>query len=245
MFALRKTAQAGALTIRSVARSHIGKVRSVNEDRLLDCSDHRLWAIADGMGGHHLGDKAATMVVRALAQLTETPEITRSQSIIKALESANADILAMAKAAGHICGSTVAALHVRGREGTIFWAGDSRIYRLRSGKLERLTRDHSVVQDMADRGIITEAQGRRHPQSNVITRAIGIEDRSDLEHAVCSVMAGDVFVLCSDGLSGAIDDAWLMGLLTTSIDNCANQLLNAALEAGGHDNISFILVQVT
>ena len=245
MFSLGRSAQNRAISFHSVARSHIGKVRSVNEDRLLDCPDRRLWAIADGMGGHHFGDKAATMVVRALAQVAEMAEVTSAKTVAGALEGVNADVMAMARKAGHVCGSTVAALHIHGAKCTVLWAGDSRIYRFRDAKLERLSRDHSVVQDMADKGLITEMQGRTHPQSNVITRAIGIDEHSNVEQTACSVKAGDLFLVCSDGLSASIDDHCLATLLTADLESSANKMMGAALDAGGRDNISFILVQAT
>lgn len=245
LFARRKSVQVQELTVRSSARSHIGKVRSVNEDRLLDCPGERLWAIADGMGGHHRGDKAATMVVRALAHVAETAGITSSATVAKALENVNADVRALATDAGHICGSTVAALHIERNACTVLWVGDSRVYRFRNAKLERLSRDHSVVQDMTDKGLITETESQNHPLSNVITKAIGIEDSLGIEQGVRSVKTGDLFLLCSDGLSGAIDDRRLATLLSSDLEKCANTLLSAALDAGGRDNISFILIQVT
>lgn len=245
LFPSYRTRRSGPLTVQSVSRSHIGKVRSVNEDRLLDCPDRNLWAIADGMGGHQLGDRAATIVVRALAQLVGAERPFDGAGIAAALDSANGEIAALARDAGHICGSTVAALHIADRRYTLFWAGDSRVYRLRDRKLQRLTRDHSVVQEMTDAGLITEAQGRNHPQANVITRAVGIERMVQLESATGSVRPGDLFLLCSDGLSALLSDDVLCAMLGTGLDEAAGRLLNAALDSGGRDNISLILVSLT
>lgn len=242
MFSLRRQADATPLSFRSVVRSHIGKVRMVNEDRLLDCPDRGLWAIADGMGGHHLGDKAATIVVRALAQLAEAEGALDAAAIVAALDGANSDIMAISRSAGQICGSTVAALHIDGCRCTIVWAGDSRIYRLRDRKLQRLSHDHSVVQELTDAGIITEAQGRYHPQSNVITRAIGIDRNSHVERGASIAQQGDRFLLCSDGLSSQLSDDAMLAMLSSGMEDSANRLLNAALDAGGSDNISLILV---
>lgn len=238
-----RTHVASSLTLRSVARSHIGHVRKINEDRLLNFSEQRLWAVADGMGGHCLGDEAATIVVRGLADLAaDTDPITR-KSIGTALERANDAILARGRSSGQVCGSTVAGLHIVGTSALIFWAGDSRIYRLRQGSLERLSRDHSVVQELADAGLISERQARDHPQAHVITRAIGVDSDVAIEYCSHSVQAGDLFLLCSDGLSGPLVDGTIQSLLKGPLSDISIHLQHAALQAGGADNISLILVE--
>lgn len=226
--------------LHSVARTHIGKIRAVNEDRVLDCPEHRLWAVADGMGGHSRGDRAATLVVRALASLT-SDEIT-SRMIGTALAAANEEILGQL-VQGETCGSTVAGLYIDCGLCTLFWAGDSRIYRLRRDRLELLSHDHSYVQQLADAGVITADQARAHPQANVITRAVGIGPDLDIDYAVCELVDGDRFLLCSDGLSSMIEERRITALLKADIRSAADGLVEAALQAGGTDNISLILIE--
>lgn len=225
--------------LQSAARTHIGKVRTVNEDRILDCPEQRLWAVADGMGGHSRGDRAATGVVRALASLTS--EVITSRAIGQALNAANDEILAHSLQ-GETCGSTVAGLHIESGLCTLFWAGDSRIYRLRHKRLQLLSHDHSYVQQLTDAGLISPDDARSHPQANVITRAVGIGPHLEIDYAVCELMDGDIFLLCSDGLSSLIDDKRIAGLMRSDLNATATWLLEAALEAGGTDNISLILV---
>ena len=225
--------------LQSAARTHIGKVRTVNEDRILDCPDQRLWAVADGMGGHSRGDRAATGVVRALASLT-THAIT-SRAIGTALNAANDEILAHSLQ-GETCGSTVAGLHIDCGLCTLFWAGDSRIYRLRRGRLQLLSHDHSYVQQLVDADVIKPQDARSHPQANVITRAVGISPNLEIDYAVCELVDGDQFLLCSDGLSSMIDDRTIGMLMGRGVQATAEGLIESALAAGGADNISLILV---
>lgn len=225
--------------LQSAARTHIGKVRTVNEDRILDCPDQRLWAVADGMGGHSRGDRAATGVVRALASLT-THAIT-SRAIGTALNAANDEILAHSLQ-GETCGSTVAGLHIDCGLCTLFWAGDSRIYRLRRGRLQLLSHDHSYVQQLTDAGLLSPDEARRHPQANVITRAVGISPHLEIDYAVCELLDDDKFLLCSDGLSSMIEDKRIGTLMQPDIRAAAEGLVNCALKAGGTDNISLVLV---
>ncbi|MDX3909612.1 MAG: protein phosphatase 2C domain-containing protein [Sphingobium sp.] len=241
MFARRVATPVAPSHFQSVARSHIGHVRTVNEDRLLNCPEHGLWAVADGMGGHSLGDQAATIVIRALADLAEGPERIERSAIDRALEMANRSIMAMGSKARQTCGSTVAGLHVTGSQCLIFWAGDSRVYRLRNGHLVRLSRDHSFVQELADAGVLTELQARVHPRAHVITRAVGASAELAVDYAECDMVAGDIFLLCSDGLSGLLDDDAISSTFAADLCATANQLLAKALDAGGTDNVSLIL----
>lgn len=228
--------------IRSTAFSHIGLVRTANEDRILDDGTRGLFAVADGMGGHSLGDWAATTVVQALvaANLSEMG----APAILRALYEANRIVYAKAQERGVTCGSTVAGLSVScSGEAFLFWAGDSRIYRLRKGILERLSRDHSVVQELLDAGVLDEDQAKNHPRGHVITRAIGVTPAVEIETRAIDYATGDVYLLCSDGISGAIGDGEIASLLRAgSIATAATALRNAALHGGGKDNLSAVLV---
>ena len=229
-------------TIRSWARTHAGRVRPVNEDRLLDDPETGLGAVADGMGGHSAGDVAASIAIAKLGELRAHEGGTSSARVLAALDKANSAIRAHSRGTGAVSGSTVAALQIDGDRFTIFWAGDSRVYRLGAAGLERLSRDHSVVQALVDSGAISAESARHHPQANVITRALGTEDAIDIETMTGVVTPGDVFLLCSDGLSGFVSDreiAWQLGLPG---EIAADALLASALAAGGADNITLIVV---
>lgn len=232
------------LDLLSVARSHIGSVRTVNEDRVLDQRDAGLWAVADGMGGHSRGDEAATLAVRSLAALENRHAVISRHDISEALDRANAEIFAKARSARRTCGSTVVGMRVTGRDALLFWVGDSRAYRLRDGVLQRLTRDHSVVQELSDAGVITTQQARHHPQANVITRALGVGETVDIDFAQHSVGEHDRYLLCSDGLTGLVDDDSIRDLLALDLETAAARLIEASLAAGGMDNVSLVLIGV-
>lgn len=231
-------------TVSSSARTHIGLVRAVNEDRLLNRADKGLFVIADGMGGHSRGDVAADAVVHALVRLANGPEPITAESLCAALCEANRLVYAFDPRRAGQSGSTVAGMHLAGGQIFLFWAGDSRIYRLRQGELHPMTRDHRVVQDMIDAGLLTEQSARDHPRASVITRAVGAEPALSLAVKDDAVETGDTYLICSDGLSDLVGAATISRLLATPHEAAADALLEAALAAGGRDNISLIVVRV-
>ena len=160
---------------RSTARTHVGRVRKVNEDRILDRPDRALWAVADGMGGHRGGDIAAELAVAVLRDLADDSAPITDDAILAALMRANAEILARGATAGGVIGSTIVALHIAQGEAHIFWAGDSRAYRATRGAWEQVTRDHSLVQELLDQGLIDSSDAAHHPRAHVITRALGVD----------------------------------------------------------------------
>lgn len=225
------------LTARSAARTHVGRVRQVNEDRLLDAPEIGLWAVADGMGGHVGGGAAATEAIRALCGLTDPVGMRDIQT---ALAAAHETV----RGAGDQRGTTIAGLMLDDACFTAFWIGDSRVYRLRGGMLEQITRDHSLVQEMVDSGVLTPDQAAHHPHANIITRAIGID--AWVPPAIISGDArrGDCFLICSDGLSGLVDDATIAGMLHGSPAAAVDALIAAALNAGGTDNVTVVVLAV-
>ncbi len=230
-----------SLAFHSVSRSHVGRVRKVNEDRVLDRSDRALWAVADGMGGYRGGDIAADLTIAALRSLADAPARITGAAILAALDRANAEILARGEEAGGVIGSTIVVLHIADGEAQIFWAGDSRAYRLQSGAWQQLTSDHSLVQQLLDQGLIDRAQAARHPQGHVITRALGVEGAVEVETVSFVPDAGEVLLLCSDGLSRSLAVETPSEL--DSIDaSAADRILARALENDGSDNISFVIV---
>jgi serine/threonine protein phosphatase PrpC len=236
----RPGAQA-ALAFASAARSHVGHVRKINEDRLLDCPERGLWAVADGMGGHHGGDVAAELVIGALRQLVRQPDAITAPMILEALHKANAAILERGRDGGGTIGSTVVVLHIAGDQGTLFWAGDSRAYHAAQGVWAQVTRDHSVVQELLDAGLVDGDQARRHPKAHIITRALGITQDIDIAQEVRTVSPGDRLLLCSDGLTRMLDTQDFTR--ATGIEAGADALLGEALHRDGSDNISLVLVE--
>jgi serine/threonine protein phosphatase PrpC len=226
-----------------VAKTHVGCRRKLNEDAVLACLDRRLWAVADGMGGHEAGEVASAMVVEALSRCSDGAE-----QALAALDDVNARLVEMGKtgANGGTIGSTVVGLVAKGESFTCFWAGDSRAYRARDGKLTRLTRDHSLVQDLVDAGMISEREAETHPNANVITRAVGVADRLLVDTVGGDVKPGDVFLLASDGLTRLVRDEELLSALQGGdIEASAVQLLELALDRDAPDNVSLIVLRAT
>jgi len=226
----------------SVARTHVGRVRQINEDRLLNCPERGLWAVADGMGGHRGGDIAADIVISALREASERPETPLAHDIEAALHRANLRIREHALSAGGVIGSTVVVLYVTGERACLFWVGDSRGYRLRREGFEQLTRDHSLVQELVDAGAISPDAAATHPQANVVTRALGVEAELKIEKRLFPVAADDLLLLCSDGLSRSLGDDAMPARGETD-DALADRLLQSALGRDGTDNITFVAVR--
>jgi len=227
--------------VRSVSRSHVGLVRAINEDRVFDCPEARVWAVADGMGGHTGGDLAAQAVVDRLRALTGKARDIAFTEMLVALGQANGDIRQRNDRLGTDAGATVVAAMIEGSTAQIAWAGDSRAYLLRDGKLAALTRDHSVVQELVDAGLLTPDAAERHPQSHVVTRALGVTDDPQLQTVGVALMPGDRLLLCSDGLSRSLrhDDA-----NGETIEHLADQMLANALARDGQDNVSLALIEI-
>lgn len=225
-----------------VAKTHVGCRRKLNEDALLACPDQGLWAVADGMGGHDAGEVASATVVEALSQCSSADEALAS------LSDVNARLVEMARANfdSRTVGSTVVGLVADERAFTCFWAGDSRAYRVRDRAITRLTRDHSLVQDLVDAGMIEEAAAEGHPNANVITRAVGASDHLHVETVTGDVRSGDLFLLASDGLTRVVnDDELLVGLQGGDLEASAERLLRLALDREAPDNVSLILLRAT
>lgn len=230
------------LCFRSTSRTHVGNVRALNEDRLLERPDIGLWAIADGMGGHEHGDKAAEHVIRALADVEPgDSSYALLADVTSAITRANAALFVDSASARS--GSTIVALLAREGHYGCLWVGDSRAYLLRDGLLTRLTRDHSVVQELIDAGTLPEEARKHHPRANVITRAVGVARRIEVDRVFAPILAGDFFLLCSDGLTACLDDQEIAAIVGQSMLNGADELMTAALARGAKDNVSLILLQ--
>jgi len=231
----------------SAQASDVGTVRHINEDAVLSLPDLNLWTVADGMGGHDAGSVASQMIVELMSQLA--PSDTLDQfvcAIEERLHQANDQLLRHSRVNlnGRIIGSTVVSLIIKGRVGIALWAGDSRLYRYRHGQLSALTRDHSHVEELLQQGLISEEEMENHPESNVITRAVGTCDELFIDITSFDVQFGDIFVLCSDGLYNALSDAEIIEQLNTNnLDETVDGLINSSLKNNASDNVSVIAVK--
>lgn len=231
----------------SAHRSHVGKVRKLNEDSVLDRPEAGLWAVADGMGGHAGGDRASRLVVDVLATLAAPSQLdTFVDTAVAKLEAVNAQLFDEAsRSGGHtISGTTVAALLVHGRQGGAVWAGDSRIYLYRNQTLHALSRDHSQVEEWIANGLLERDHAENHPAANIITRAVGAAGSVELDTTRFDVLPGDTYLLCSDGLSNEVSEATMSRVLgDADCDRCAERLLAAALDGEARDNISLVVIR--
>jgi protein phosphatase len=229
----------------------VGRVRTNNEDSLLVLDG--LWAVADGMGGHRAGEVASQLAVRGLeltmASVEQTPTV---EQLIEGVRRANIAIIedSLTNPDHRGMGTTITALapvDLKGEETlAVINVGDSRTYRLHDGELEQLTEDHSMVQEMVRDGRLTPEEAATHPQRNVVTRALGVEPDLDVDWLTVTPYAGDRFVLASDGLFDEIPDRLIAGVLRRQPDPyaAADELVRLANEAGGHDNVTVIVVDV-
>ena len=231
--------------LRHSATTHVGLVRALNEDSILVLPEDHVWVVADGMGGHAGGDFASQTVVECIAALPPLGDAAeRMRGLRAAIQRAHGLILAEAAARGGVTmGSTVVALMIADGHFVAFWAGDSRLYRLRDGEIALLTTDHSLVGAMVEAGQMTWDEADLHPQSNAITRAVGVGDDLELDKIHGAVLPGDRFLLCSDGLTKYAGFEVLRRLLAgTPLETVAERLVHLALAGGGADNVSVIVV---
>ncbi|TAL47073.1 MAG: serine/threonine-protein phosphatase [Methylovulum sp.] len=231
-------------TIDFALGSHTGLVRELNEDSTLALPKLGLWVVADGMGGHGAGEVASGITILEIAR-----RIEQGMPLTEAIETAHRAIQAAAlrgEGAADM-GSTVVAAKLDGRRYEIAWVGDSRAY-LWNGTLHQLTTDHSYVQLLLNAGLITESEIPGHPSRHVISQALGAGGADKANIKIDSVSGeldeNDTLLLCSDGLSGEVADDCIATILSETTDNQArvDRLITAALEAGGKDNVTVIVL---
>lgn len=231
-------------------RTDTGRVRPQNEDSLLARPDLGVYAVADGMGGHAAGEVASAIAVETIEREADNAAArgaTPYDVVADAVRSANTAILAEARRddAKQGMGTTISVLitpddaHYR-----IAHVGDSRVYLLRDEALRQLTMDHTWVHEQVRRGALREEDARRHPFSSVLTRVLGTEDVVDIDLTDGDARPGDLFLLCSDGLTAVLDDVALRVVLSQSdsLQSRADALVRAAIEGGGPDNVTVVLV---
>ncbi len=230
-----------------VSRTHVGLKRKVNEDSILVETQRGLWVVADGMGGHDSGEVASGMVVDRLGALPLDGGLDAAvDQAIDALRGVNRELIELARAQDRnkSIGTTVVGVVIAEGLFRCFWAGDSRAYLLRDGGLARLSRDHSLVQDLVDAGMLKPEEAEGHANSNVITRAVGVAEKLDVDVIGGGVMPGDQFLIASDGLTRVVDDHELAAeLCCGSLEQVADNLIERVLERGAPDNVSLIIVR--
>jgi serine/threonine protein phosphatase PrpC len=226
------------------AASHVGLIRELNEDSYLALPELGLWIVADGMGGHDAGEVASLMTVEEISR-----SVRQGETLIVAIEQAHHAIQSAAKQNPEAVdmGSTVVAAKLDGNHYEIAWVGDSRAY-LWNGRLRQLTKDHSYVQLMLDAGMINESEISTHPSRNVISQGLGVGGVSGADIKVDSLTGilaeNEVLLLCSDGLHGEIDDEGIAAILLEIANSQSriDRLIAAALNAGGNDNVTVIII---
>ncbi|OUS09641.1 hypothetical protein A9Q89_12795 [Gammaproteobacteria bacterium 53_120_T64] len=222
--------------------SHCGKVRKLNEDSFEAAPDIGLWLVADGVGGHDSGEVASE-----LTRSTIAASYRGRGDLVAAVEEAHAVVCKAiaSEQGGANMASTVVALALQGSDFQIAWVGDSRAY-LWNGALRLLTRDHSVVEEMVSRGEISREEGTSHPNRHIITRCIGMASKAALEVSSLagSLGAGESLLLCSDGLNDAVSAESISGIMASEMgaDRRVAELIAAALEGGGRDNITVAVI---
>ena len=233
--------------IRYSATTHVGLVRKVNEDAILAAPEARIWAVADGMGGHAAGDLAAGIVIDALAMVPhDLGPGALMQAARRALHRAHDAIRAEARArSAGTMGATVVTLVLADGHFVAFWAGDSRLYRFRDGGIALLTHDHSAVAELVEAGAMSWDEAELHPMSNMVTRAVGVGEQLELDKVRGELRPGDRFLLCSDGLSRhATFDALQRLVPRAPIETVTDTLLSHVMAGGARDNVSVIVVDV-
>ncbi len=231
--------------VEQAGRTDVGRQRSANEDSLV--LKPPFFAVADGMGGAKAGEVASAMATEAFGGDLDSAEAPEVQ-LARMMREANRRIydLAVSDEAHRGMGTTLTAAKVIGDDISLGHVGDSRAYRLRAGDLEQLTRDHSLVAELERTGQITAEAAEHHPQRSIITRALGPEPEVEVDTYTVTAKDGDVYLLCSDGLTGMVSDDELGSILRSAkqLDDAAETLVRAANQNGGRDNITVVLFRL-
>ncbi len=225
--------------------THVGKVRSNNEDALI-VIEPETFVVADGMGGASAGEVASQMLIETVKHfLTKNPLPWNEKLLSQAILLANDKILNKARLNPEFrgMGTTATILSLNGGKAYFAHVGDSRLYLLRNNYFAQITQDHSYVESLVKRGEISHEEARMHPMKNVLTQAVGAIPELDIDAANFSVQSGDIFLLCTDGLTNMVEDE-LIAKILLGASNPADVLIDAALSAGGKDNVSVIVAGV-
>ncbi len=237
-----------------IGKTDIGMIRKQNQDSFKygTLSDNSVWAVVcDGMGGENGGEVASSLAVESISQ-----SITRSYRgdmtansvrtmLLSAISAANIRVYdkAMSSEALSRMGTTVVAAVVAGGVAHIAYAGDSRVYHISNSSVEQVTKDHTMVQALVERGEITSDQAKNHPQKHVITRALGVEQGIDIDYCEVQAALGDVLMICTDGLTNFVEESEMVDIVRKSgAEGCLDALINTANSRGGADNITIVAI---
>jgi serine/threonine protein phosphatase PrpC len=252
------------MKLRYAGTTHVGVRRKHNEDNFVMVPEQRLYVVADGMGGHACGEVASQITVETLGSFYKDSadddeltwpckldrELSGSENRLRAgVKLANLRIFEKAQMDAKYkgMGTTVVVAYFHGNSVVVAHVGDSRVYRLREGSLTQLTEDHSLLNDYKKMATLTEEEERNFPHKNIIVRALGMKEIIDVDIQTDAPLEGDIYLLCSDGLNGELEDTEIESILVeaeTIEESCA-VLIEAACENGGKDNVTVVLVQVT
>ena len=230
--------------------THTGYVRTRNEDSILLLDEESTWLVADGMGGHHAGDFASQTITRNMGLFKQQKALEDSILLLEEnILNSNAIIREKSNKLGRdaTIGSTVVCIYIWKSLLFTFWAGDSRLYRYRDNTLERLTEDHSYVEELVRMGKIEAKDAESHPAANVVLKAVGIDDELCLDFDYFELLPDDIFVICSDGLYKDLNEEKLTTIVNANQHDMAllsQSLLSNSLDAGGTDNTSIISLKV-
>ena len=233
----------------SSGHSETGHIRSRNEDSFSCVTEQNFWVVADGMGGHEAGDFASQTITEQAKKFIQQPTLDSSILLLEEnLLHSNTLVREKAEKLGKgvTIGSTVVCLYTWKNLAFILWAGDSRLYRFRGHTLQRLTEDHSFVEELVKLGKITSAEAENHPASNVVLNAIGIDNEIVIDMEYAEIENNDIFILCSDGLYKDLSDDRISHILDNNkapMEELNRNLVKAALDAGGSDNCTVVLVK--
>ena len=239
--------ETSSLRVESDARTHEGRVREINEDSYVAREKDGFWAVADGMGGHEKGEWASEVLTDQLGSAIFPDDFDGACKLIaERIYAANDIVYAEARERGKQMGSTVVALYVEGRRFAVLWVGDSRCYLYREGALNQISRDHSQVQEMIERGLLDPGDAEGHPMGHVLARAVGVQGSLTVDVIVDEIQPGDIFLLCSDGLHGYVPEGEIARLLSRADPQQTTQaLVGATLDRGAPDNVTVIAVMFT
>jgi serine/threonine-protein phosphatase Stp1 len=231
----------------SVSRTHVGCRRAVNEDAILCRPDLGLWAVADGMGGHDAGAVASALVVEMLAGCDPEPDLVkRTDTATRMLVDANRRLVAMGRdsSTGRTIGTTVVAIAADTASFACMWVGDSRAYHWRGLALFQLTRDHSVVQALVDAGELGPDEAADHPDSNLVTRAVGVASNLIVDIVTGDIAPADTLLLASDGLTRLLSrDELMAGMNAPDLNAAADEFVDVCLARGAPDNVSLVILR--
>lgn len=230
---------------KSSAKTHIGHIRSCNEDSLIENPDLGLWVVADGVGGNAHGDFASQVVSQTIER-----KVRLGSSLSHAIEDAHLTVIKLGQDKPDVSGmaSTVVAVHFKGTHYKICWVGDSRAYLINKEEgIRQLTIDHNQAQQLVESGEISVSEAREHPSQHVLMHAVGINDEGwKVDQVEGELFAGERLLLCSDGLTGELDDNDILATFEADkpLNTIVETLLEKALSNGGSDNITMTLVEL-